>query len=470
LLTPIDPETAAAERWDVVVAGTSFAAMFFARGLPPGTRVLFVEKGERHAHAERIARRAEFGTETIAQENTSGSVKEWIAHSTFGGNSNCWWACSPRFHPDDFRLRTLHGVGQDWPLNYDELEPFYAEAEDVMDINGGGSDAVLPRSRSFPSPEHRPSLSDIELRKFSPLWWAQPSARSSGSRRARCCGNGVCNLCPVDSKFTILNSLDQFERPEFRYLTGWEVRRVGRSGGVATELQARHADGREAVFKGDLFALGANAVFNAAILLRSGFTNPALGGYLHEQASRLVMIDCNIPNYHGGSSVTGHGYHFYHGVDRASAAAVVIENWNSPASIRLEPDKWTHRLAFKLIAEDMPQAENRVVLAKDEPLIHWSGHSPYATAGLDRAIAGLKNIIPVPIEKIQIGVYATTEAHIQGTHRIGATAAEGVVDRDLRTFECPNVLALGAGAYPTCSPANPTLTLSALSLRAGRRI
>jgi choline dehydrogenase-like flavoprotein len=469
-LNPIDLEKAAAERWEVVIAGTSFAAMFFARGLKPGTRVLFVEKGERHAHADRIAQRAEFGIEAIRQNNTTKSVKDWIAHSTFGGNSNCWWACSPRFHPDDFRLRTLHGAGNDWPLTYDDLEEFYCEAEDVMDIAGGGSDSVLPRSRPFPSPPHRPSLSDVELRKFSPLWWAQPAARSNGSRRAQCCGNGVCNLCPVDSKFTILNSLDQFERPDFHYLTGWEVRRVVRSAGVATEIQAHNAQGREAAFKADLFALGANAVFNAAILLRSGFSSPALGGYLHEQASRLVMVDCAIPNYHGGTSVTGHGYHFYHGANRKNEAAVLIENWNSPASIRLEPKKWTQRLALKVIAEDMPNADNRIVLDKDEPLINWSGHSAYATAGIDRALRNMQDAIPVPIEKIQAGGYATTEAHIQGTHRMGATAEDGVVDHALRTFECPNVLALGAGAYATCSPANPSLTLSALSLRAARQL
>jgi choline dehydrogenase-like flavoprotein len=66
--------------------------------------------------------------------------------------------------------------------------------------------------------------------------------------------------------------------------------------------------------------------------------------------------------------------------------------------------------------------------------------------------------------------FASTEAHIQGTHRMASAPEDGVVDRDLRTFECPNVLALGAGAFATCSPANPTLTLSALGLRAARRL
>ncbi len=233
--------------------------MFFARELPPQTRVLFVEKGQRHTNAERVAKRGQFGAETFNLTNTSGHPKEWIANSTFGGNSNCWWACTPRFHPDDFRLNTRHGVGLDWPLAYDDLEEIYCDVERIMDINGAGSDTVLPRSQPFPSPPLRPSLSDKALREHSNLWWAQPTARSTGTRRLPCCGNGVCDLCPIDSKFTILNSLDQFERPDFHYLTGAELRTMARTGGTATSAHIRMTDGREAEIAADLFAEAADA-------------------------------------------------------------------------------------------------------------------------------------------------------------------------------------------------------------------
>jgi choline dehydrogenase-like flavoprotein len=134
----------------------------------------------------------------------------------------------------------------------------------------------------------------------------------------------------------------------------------------------------------------------------------------------------------------------------------------------MEPNKWTHRLVLKLLAEDMPQADNRVELRNGEPVIHWRGHHDYGLDGLERAISRLQDIIPVGIEKLHPQPHTITEAHIQGTHRMAATAADGVVVPYLRTFECSNTYALGAGAFPTCSPANPTLTLSALSLRAAR--
>ena len=42
-----------------------------------------------------------------------------------GGSTIHWSAHFPRYHPSDFRVRSLDGVGDDWPLDYDELEPYY---------------------------------------------------------------------------------------------------------------------------------------------------------------------------------------------------------------------------------------------------------------------------------------------------------------------------------------------------------
>ncbi len=63
-----------------------------------------------------------------------------------------------------------------------------------------------------------------------------------------------------------------------------------------------------------------------------------------------------------------------------------------------------------------------------------------------------------------------TEQHIQGTHRMGRDPETSVVDSALRLHGSENVFALGAGAFTSCSPANPTLTLSALALRAGETL
>jgi choline dehydrogenase-like flavoprotein len=217
--------------------------------------------------------------------------------------------------------------------------------------------------------------------------------------------------------------------------------------------------------------LGANGIFNAAILLRSDVRAPALGRYLHEQAHQDVLVDtATIRGFFGGTSETGHGYHFYHGIDRSSAGAVLLETVNAPASIRREPGRWANRIHFRLIAEDLPRAENRVTLEDDEPVIDWVGHDDYAYRGLARARNGLPGIIPDAIDRIEPGLYHASEAHIQGTHRMGRAPETSVTDDRMRVHGVPNLYVLGAGAFPACSPANPTLTIAALSLRASETV
>ena len=223
--------SALVERWDVIIAGSSFAAMFFLKGLPKGLRVLVLEKGQVQDHADQLVRDTQ-GLEDIGVENSSDYRKTWTAHSVFGGNSNCWWACVPRLHPHDFQLKSRYGVGEDWPIGYDQLEPFYGEVEAIMEVAGGGSDHVLPRSAPFPFEPHAPSRSDVALQAASNMWWAQPAARSNGGRRNICCANGICNLCPVDSKFTVLNSVDLFARDGVFLALGAEVRAVETAAGV----------------------------------------------------------------------------------------------------------------------------------------------------------------------------------------------------------------------------------------------
>lgn len=464
-------EAARSQRWDVIVAGSSFSAMFFAHGLRGAPRILFIEKGRRYDHDAWLA--GGLGTgETFGGTDTSGQRKRWVANTLFGGNSNCWWAQVPRFHPSDFALASRHGVGTDWPFGYDTLEPFYVEVEEVMEVAGGGGEQLLPRSRPFPYPPHAPSRTSARLEAERPdIWVPVPTARSNGGSRAICCANGVCSVCPIDAKFTIVNGLQRFAERPAALLLQTEVRAIRAEAGTARGVLVRQADGTEAEIAADLVALGTNAIFNPAILLRSGHENAALGRYLHEQHSLSLTIDVVQDNYFGGTSISGHGYGFYDGPHRGEAAAVIIENFNSPTELRSDPGRWTQRMLLKLVAEDLPQAENRVVLAASgEPEILWAGHHAYARRGLDRARDRLQEVMPFEIERIVGERLGLGEAHIQGTHRMGTDPATSVVDPELKVHGLSNVLALGAGSFPSCSPANPTLTLSALALRAGRAV
>ncbi|WP_158541276.1 GMC oxidoreductase [Ruegeria sp. A3M17] len=444
--------------------------MFFGHGLPPDLNVLFVEKGVEYTHSDQIENGPAV-QETFTQRNTSGLKKNWLAYTLLGGNSNYWWGNVPRFHPNDFVLNSKFGIGIDWPITYEDLEPYWERVEDIIEVAGGQSQDILPRRKPFPYPAHIPSRADVALQESSPLWVPASNATSNGGSRPTCCANGVCRTCPIDSKFTVLNRFKKLTHPGSHYLLGTEVRTVDIEGGRARSVRVKDNDGNEMRLRAGTVALGTNAIFNTAILKRSDVRNDALGRYLHEQAVVKALVDtANIKAFFGGTSETGLGYHFYHNVDRSTSAAALIETVNAPVSIRQEPGKWANRINLRIAVEDLPLADNRVLLEDDEPVIEWTGYSDYAKRGIERAKAGLPNVIPDTIEHLWISDILPSDAHIQGTHRMGFSAEDSVVDDRLRLHSAPNVFVLGSGAFPTCSPANPSLTISALALRASEAV
>ncbi len=470
MFNQIEAAEARQRDWDLVIAGSSFAAMFFLKSVPTDFRVLIVEKGPFLEHYDFVDQREVHGLEDIEIESHAEHRKNWVAHSTFGGNSNCWWGQTPRFLPSDFDLRSRYGVGMDWPISYDEIEPFYSDVESIMQIAGGGRNHLSPMSRPYPFPPHIGTLSDKEL--WNGVDWVPvATARSNGGGRAQCCSNNVCHLCPLDAKFTILNSRDLFARDNLSILANAEVRR-------ATDLQKANVTGVEVFHNGQSFdikadrvALATNALFNAAILLRSGDQNDLTGRYIHEQASKNLALNVPNPNYFGGTSITGHNYRFYDGDHRSEHAAVLIENFNIPRRLRTEKGKVTNTMSIKLIAEDIPQARNRVVLDDTgAPKVIWHGHHEYAGKGIANVVDRIPEIFPWDVSINQSYRFNSTEAHIQGTCRMGESGDSSVVDSSLRKHGNTNLWILGASAFPSCSPANPTLTLSALSLMAGRSI
>jgi choline dehydrogenase-like flavoprotein len=344
------------------------------------------------------------------------------------------------------------------------------QAEHIMEVAGGGSDHIMPRSAPYPLAPHAPTRAERGLAGHDPGWVPMPSARSTGGRRAACCAAGSCGLCPYDAKFTILNSLDQFADERFYCATSAECRTVVTKAGAASGITVRTPEGADAEIAGDFVGLAANAISNPAILLRSGLGGDAVGRGLHEQTSQFVWIDIPFDNYYGGTSITGAGYSLYDGAFRREAASVLIESWNAPPSLRIEFGKWLQRLKLKLIAEDLPQPGNRVVLADDEARIIWLGHSDYAYAGLARAREMLGGLLPFQHDPPSFGGFEPTEAHVQGGTPMAADPSSGVVDRDCRVWGTAGLACLGAGVFPTCSAANPTLTLSAIALRAGERL
>jgi len=468
------------DRYDVVVVGTGFASSFFLHRFleraPDSARVLVLERGRVHSHASqlRAGRRGLREASATAVDNRSAD-KRWEFCIALGGGSNCWTGNTPRMLPDDFRLRSAFGVGADWPFGYEILEPYYDAAERIMAV-AGPTRAAFPRSGPYPQPPHILSAMDEVLaRAFPDAFFPAPSARPTLATTVRppCCANGVCDLCPIDSKFRVPRELGGlFEDPRVTLRLGAAVQSLETEGGVATAVIADE-EGREVRYGGDAFVLGANAIFNAHILLRSGLGGPRVGRGLCEQVSRTVVLYLDGVEHFGGSTkVTGHGYMLHGAERRRTKAAALIETHNAPIRLRADQGRWREILPLRVICEDLPQSPNRVELdgsVPERPVLRFdAGRSDYARRALDSIEEDLGRLVSgLPVEGLDVREENPTESHILCTTPMSRSPAEGVVDPDAILHGVRNVAVLGSGSFPTASPANPTLTICALALRCG---
>lgn len=471
------PENVASGHFDYVVIGSGFGSAFFLHELlrrRPG-RILLLEWGRHNPIDWQVKHQA---NSPIPDDSTytSNSDKPWNYTIGLGGGTNCWFAQTPRLHPSDFRLKSLYGVGVDWPLSYDDLEEAYCDAEDIMSISGDFDMAqVMPRSRPFPQPPHRMPLPDRMMKAAQPhQHFTMPTGRARVATETRnaCCASLRCQFCPADAKFTANNGLMHlFEAPEVSVVTGAEVRRLGHGSNNVQSVTFR-ANGREYTATGDLFVLGANAIQSPAILQRSDLGDGLVGRGLHESygAAFEVFLD-GIENFDGSTITTGLNFGLYDGPHRANhgAALVYFENrWSH--GMRLERGRMRETLSLVIVTEDLLDDRNRVTLdANENAFVEYVGASDYAIQGMAEARRKLPDILaPLPVEQIFDRGVRGTESHLQGTLRMGHDPVTSVVDAGLVHHQLRNLVVVGTSTFPTCSCANPSLTAAALSLRAAK--
>src|SRR5690606_35606675 len=126
-----------------------------------------------------------------------------------GGTTWHWLGTAIRMSPNDFRLDSVYKRGVDWPVSYDEIEPFYVEAERQLGVAGeAGSLPTAPRSAPFPMPAIPQTFLDrhfsAKLAGTTYQVSATPQARNSVEHEERpsCCGSASCiPVCPVQAKY-----------------------------------------------------------------------------------------------------------------------------------------------------------------------------------------------------------------------------------------------------------------------------
>ncbi len=461
---------------DVCVIGSGISGVLAAAKLTQehDLSVLVVEAGRR------IDRRSEVQPgenpnpgDVISDQIAQGAIMQTMC---VGGRATHWGAETPRYSPIDFRYRSLTGEGEDWPISYEDLVPYYEEAERRLGVSAKASDEG----------------SDLE--RF--LSWAtgagvetEPTPRAMTKGRA---------YSPVPAIERLVR------RGRVELLTDTLVRRLELAAGGDAIERATGTDlstSEEVSISADYFLLAGSYVWTPHLLLLSA--NPRFPGGLANRSGLVGRYITGHPEQHAvfelperlypGSSIfsrqfmdlppsgppTRFGlylYAFSMGPRVRDANGRILLGDEILADLRAQRTS----VSFKSYLSVRASPASRLTLDKGRRN-RWGDPLPtvndfandQATSVWDdppeRLEGALEQLVGHSLG--QIGpVVARPSLHPSGGCRMGDDPARSVCDAHGRTHDHENLFVLGAPTCVTGGCVNSTLTFVALALRSAAEV
>jgi choline dehydrogenase-like flavoprotein len=521
---------------DVVVVGSGVAGSLVATRLAlAGVKVLMLEAGPR---VQRNAALAQYRASLVkipecpypdaayAQHPVSDNPDHYYLQDgpdkfasaylrQVGGTTWHWLGTTLRFVPDDFKLRSKFGIAVDWPISYDDLEPWYCEAERELGVAGEASaDLNAPRSQPYPLPPIPLSYADQRTAAAlagSPFAVVPtPQARNSirYDNRPVCCGSASCiPICPVQAKYDATIHVRKAEEAGAQLVAEAIVSHVnvGADGRIAS-LTVKRPDGTEDRATGKIFVLAAHGIETPKLLLQSrserlpngvGNSSGLVGRYLMDHPSQLNWALAGEPLgvYRGPLSTAGvestraGGWRADHGAFRiqldnrgwawptgspeSTARELIWKGLRGAELDRAIADRASREINLVPMVEQLPLFENRIVPDFDRrdaigiprPRIAYR-IDDYSKKALDHGRRIVREMMKaMKATDIHEATDIVAAGHVMGTYRMGTDPKQSVVTPDHRSHDHPNLFLLGSGVFPTGAASNPTLTIAALTLR-----
>ena len=222
-----------------------------------------------------------------------------------GGTTWHWAAHAWRVLPNDLRIKSLYGVGRDWPISYDDLEPYYYEAEVKLGVSGGPGTGS-PRTKPFPmDPVAEPWAMRQIRERLAPGGYeviTNTTARNSRTYDGRpaCCGNNNCQpICPIAAQFDGGTAVSMAEAAGARIFPNSVAYRIEHDPqGRVAAIHYYDPDKNSYRVTGKMFVLAANAIETPKLLLLS-----ASDKYREGLANSSGMVGKNLMD-HPSSSLT----------------------------------------------------------------------------------------------------------------------------------------------------------------------
>jgi choline dehydrogenase-like flavoprotein len=406
-----------------------------------------------------------------------------------------------------------------WPIRYEELEPYYADAERIYHVHGRrGEDPTEPPASSpypYPAVSHEPRLQQLSddferlgLHPFhTPLGVMLDENNPRASKCIRCetCDGFPClvyaksdaQVCAVDPALSHSN---------VSLLTNSYVERLetDASGRSVNKVIVKHNGNREE-FSADVIVAACGAINSAALLLRSasdkhprGLANNSdmVGRHYMGHINSVLMALSKCPNptiFQKSLSVndfyfgtTGWNFPMGHisfvgkldGETLKGGAPAIAPGWSLDLMAK-------HSLDFWLTSEDLPDPNNRVTLDSEGRIV--LSYTPNNEEGHKRLIAKLKELMQ---QQTKCGVHGhdcheglfsrnlfvgqriplAGVAHQVGTVRFGNDPKSSALDANCKAHDLDNLYVVDGSFFVSSGAVNPALTIMANALRVGEHL
>lgn len=436
-----------------------------------------------------------------------------------GGSSIYYGAEWPRLVPSDFRVKSLIGVADDWPISYADLKPYHDEVDIFIGASGLGDDPAYPAGLDYPMPPHPMGPVGRKAAKAANdlgwHWWPGTNAISVNKHRAlEPCGRyGVCEWgCPQGAKASFdLAYMVHAQQAGAKVITGARVRAVTtNSQGLADGAIWLDREGNEHHYKAKAVVLCGNGVGTPRILLMSannqhpdGLANSSgLVGknlMLHPNCSVAGFYDEDLKSYQGPAGQLLYSLEFYESDDNrdfARGAKLHVLPLPGPLNAieahrgNAYDELWgesAHEIArrhatgvlWAANTEDLPEESNRVTLSETQfddlglpaPKVEYR-ISEDTRRNLKFAVKRMEELHEVAGAKTKISteLWIDQPGHLMGTARMGNDSNTSVVDSWGRCHDVKNLFIADGSIFVTSGAMNPTCTISALALRVAKGI
>jgi glucose dehydrogenase len=512
---------------DVVIVGGGITAAMVAQRLSerqPGLSIIVIEAGKRLFDAENRfeyrRRNLEYGEhgwpgDYIADQSARGVISRAMA---VGGSALHWGGTCNRFSEEDLRLKSMYGIGDDWPIEWKELEKWYCEAERRLGVSGEPS--PLPedwRSEPYPMPAMTMTFNLTQLKGWAEQsgtkFWSTPQAKNTvegyGGRH-RCSRCNTCDVCPTGARYSPDWTFKQLLADKKiqlhdqvlvrRLVPDEQTPRIASAHAVSQDGSAQQHE-----YRAKTFVVASGYTWSSHLLLVSaqprfpnGLANSSdhVGRYLTGHLAYQTQIDLDLKLYPGMNeqhSLISRQYfrcatdtpyvrHDLRVWESASGRAPRLRDANGKvllgdallADWRTRITRGSARVRAYYTVE--PDKDSRLTLdaaAKNR----WGDPLPLVRHNIDAQSQSRAGFTREHIQQVFAQMAKANDGkmgglnglsyqdHPAGGCRMGTNPATSVTDSYGRTHDHDNLFVVGSPTLPTGGCTNSTLTFVALALR-----